>query len=198
MNTLPFRRLSARLLMLLMPLGSCLAAPEVALTPGSQTVVLGSQFTVDLVVSGLGNGVALSAFDLGIDFDAVRMSFASATFGDQLDLFGLGDLQAVTVTPGRVELFEVSLESSSDLLTLQAANFRLGSITFNGVGLASDSPLVLSMNAFGDADGASLVAALHGAVMTITAVPENGTFSLALVGCCFAFGVMRSRRMRLQ
>ncbi len=197
MNTLPFSRLFARFLLLLMPFGPCLAAPEVVLTPGSQTVVLGSQFTVDLVVSGLGHGVALSAFDLGIDFDATAMSFASATFGDQLDLFGLGDLQAVTVTPGRVELFEVSLDPSSDLLRLQALSFRLGRITFDTVGLASGSPLLLSMNAFGDADGVELAAALRGAVVTIAAVPENATFLLALVGCCVVGGVMRSRRKRL-
>ena len=59
---------------------------------GTQTVLLGGQVSNEVVVSGLVTGVAPSVetFDINVDFDPLLLSLATVTFGDQLDVLGLG------------------------------------------------------------------------------------------------------------
>ena len=170
-------------------LAICLALPAsatiISFSPSSQLVNVGSTTTVDLIISGLGDGAApsLGTFDLDIGFDASVLTFNGATFGNQLDLFGLGDINSVTAGVGTINLFEVSLESAADLDSLQAGSFTLATLSFTALSDGS-SPLSISVNALGDSLGdplqAELVAGSINSIRNINTVPEPS--SLLLVG----------------
>ena len=182
--------------MALLAASPCLGVPTISLLPQTQTVMLGTPFTVDLLILGLGNGVALGAFDLNLDLVSTDIVFVGATFGAQLDLFSFGDLQSVTVTAGRVQLLEVSFESSADLLALQPANFRLASITFDTLASTASSPLTLSLNALGDAAGAPLSATVLSGAVTISPVPESSALAMMLAGSALLASLLSRRRQQ--
>lgn len=153
-------------------------AITVSFDPTAQTVATGSSFSVKLGISGLGNGAApsLGTFDLDIGYNSSLLSFTSVSFGDpvlgdQLDLFSLGSFTSSSnTTPGTVNVFELSFDSVADLNTLQAANFTLATFTFSALS-GGISPLSISINALGDANGDPLVATTASGSVTVTAVP---------------------------
>jgi hypothetical protein len=63
--------------------------------------------------------------------------------GDQLDLFSLGSLALATPGAGSVNLFELSLDTVSDLNDLQAPDFILAKLSFDPFGIGI-SPLTFS------------------------------------------------------
>lgn len=172
-------------------LALCTALPASAITievsPSSQSVDVGSPTTVELVISGLGDGTApsLGTFDLDVGFDSSILSFTGATFGNQLDLFGLGSLQDVIAGVGTVNLFELSLDLADDLDTLQAGSFLLATLSFDALASGS-STLSISVNALGDSLGAPLEAEVIGrtirSVGNVGAVPEPTTLPLLGIG----------------
>lgn len=160
------------------------SAITVGFNPLSQSVSVGSTATVDLVISGLGDGAApsLGTFDLDIGFDPSVLDFSGATFGNQLDLFGLGDINAVTPGLGTVNLFELSLESSTDLDSLQAGEFTLVTLSFTALSGGS-SPLSISVNALGDSVGDPLQAELiSGNISGVGTIPEPSSLLLMGIG----------------
>ena len=167
-------------------LAICFALPAAAITigfsPSSQSVSPGSITTVDLVASGLVDSAApsLGAFDLDVSFNPAVLSFNGVIFGNQLDLFGLGDINAITPGAGILNLFELSLESAIDLDNLQAGTFVLATLSFDIVGTGT-SQLGVSVNALGDSLGNSLSAELFGGSITgagTSEVPEPSTLWL--------------------
>ncbi len=171
------------------------AAPSQAIilsfAPATQNASVGFPTDVAVVISGLGNGAApsLSAFDLDVDFDSNVLSFLGVTFGDpvlgdQLDLFALGSLAGTTSGLGVVNLFELSLDSPADLDALQAGSFTLATLTFDTLA-AGFSPLGISVNALGDANGNPLTATIAGGSVTAAgagAVPEPASLLLVFAG----------------
>jgi hypothetical protein len=159
-------------------------AVTIAVRPPTQSAGIGSQVQVDLTISGVNSGIvpALGAFDLNLGFDPALLSFQSATFGNQLDVFGLGDIQSGSLTSaGTVEAYENSLDSTADLTSHQASNFPLVSLFFNTIG-SGTSPLNVSINAVADANGSALASGLTQGSVTISAVPEPATYALLLGG----------------
>lgn len=139
---------------------------------GSQTVAQGGFTTVDLGISGLGNGTALGGFDLNVGFDPSLLSFSSAAFGDptlgdQLDLEGFGTITDTVAGSGTTELYELSLDSPSALISLQPSSFTLGTLTFVGL-RAGKSPLSISFNTLADQNGNSLSAMAADGTITVT------------------------------
>lgn len=158
----------------------CEAAPAevVDISPAAQTIGLGSQANVALQISGLGASAApsLGAYDVTISFNPLVLQFANLNFGDpvlgdQLDLFGLGNIQSISTTTNSVEIFELSLDSIDDLNALQAANFTLATLIFNATGVGT-SPLNITVNALSDAYGDALGAGIRNGSVAVSAVPE--------------------------
>lgn len=151
--------------------------------PASQFVSVGSTTTVDVSIAGLTNGAApsLGVFDLDIGFDPVLLDFQGAAFGDQLDLFGLGNSQGITPGVGTVNLYEFSFDAAADLDSFQAPSFVLATLSFNVLS-TGNSPLSLLVNALGDSLGDPLAfdAPIAGNITSVSAVPEPT--SLALIG----------------
>jgi hypothetical protein len=164
-------------------LGGCPAVFASTITvsvfPSSQAVTLGSLVNVALEVAGLGAQAApsLGTFDLNLDFDPTILSFNSTVFGDpilgdQLDPTGLGNtINFSSPGSGTVELFDLSLDTASQLNGLQPAAFILGSLAFDTIG-AGTSPLNVTINAMGDADGNSLSAGIQDGSLGVNSAPE--------------------------
>ena len=143
------------------------AAVTLSISPGAQMATVGSQVSVDIVASGLGNGTTLGAYDVNIAFDSAVLSYSGATFGNQLNSSGLGDVQSVTPGGGTVELFELSLDSAAALNASQPSSFRLATVTFNALATSNNSPIMLSINAIADAAGKTLPASLQSGSVSI-------------------------------
>lgn len=151
-------------------------AAVVTVTPNASSVELGDQISIDLVVSDLGDGVApsLGVFDIDFVFDSSVLALSSVTYGDQLDLFGLGSLQSTdNSVSGLVNLFELSFDLADDLDTLQAPSFTLATLVFDTLSIASASALSIAINAFGDSVGDALAATVVNASVDITAPPAT-------------------------
>src|SRR5689334_6984032 len=151
--------------------------------PASQSANVGGSTSVNLAISGLGNHTApsLGDYDLVINFDSGILAFNSLIFGDpilgdQLDLFGLGNVNGFQpLGAGSLNLFEVSLDSAADLDSMQNASFILATLRFD-VMSAGTSTLSIGINSLGDSLGNPL--SVDTATGAITAVPELGTSSL--------------------
>jgi hypothetical protein len=186
---------------LVLALQSVAIAATITVAPFLPQSPLGSQVTVTIGVSGLGAGTAPSVgtFDLDLGFDPLLLSFVSATFSNQLDILGLGDIQAVAPSVGSVNVFELSLDSASDLNALQLPAFTLATLTFDTLA-EGVSPLTVSLNALGDADGNALEANIQNGAITIqNGTPTNPTpepNSTVLVAIGLLSIAMATRRIR--
>jgi hypothetical protein len=162
----------------------------IAVLPPSQDVPTGASADVGVFISGLGHHVApaLGAFDLDIScdpalLDLMRVTFGDPTLGDQLDLFTLGSISGVTPGVGVVNVFAESLDDPGDLDALQAGSFLLATLRFGALALGT-SPVGVSINALGDAQGNPLPSQVGSGSVTVTPrqVPEPATFLLWVAG----------------
>lgn len=183
-----------------------LHAITVSLNPATQTVTAGSSVDVALVISGLGSGAApsLGTFDLDLSFNSSILSFTGAVFGDpglgdQLDVLGLGSIFAATPGAGSVNLFELSFDAAADLDALQADSFTLATLSFSALS-AGTSPLGITLNALGDANGDPLTADLADGSINVNAnnnagsVPEPATWLLLGLGALTMNRFTRQRK----
>jgi len=153
--------------------------------PNDQTVFLGDSVSVDLVISGLGDGItdSLSTFDLNIDFDSAILSFNRVEFGDpllkdQLDLWNLGSYYRVAPEVGTVNLCELSFDNPDDLLSYQAPTFTLATLFFDtiagGTSILSMDNIILG-DAWGDSLGVDTI--LNDSII-VDPIPEPATMLL--------------------
>ncbi|MDH3317563.1 MAG: cohesin domain-containing protein [Gammaproteobacteria bacterium] len=168
----------------------------VAVNPTGQVVGVGTQAVAAITISGLGDLAApsLGTFDLDLSFDPSILSFSSATFGNQLDLFGFGSINAATPGVGSVNLFELSLDLPSVLDSFQQGSFTLATIIFDTLAVGTSS-LTISNLILGDALGNRLVAGVSGGSMNV--VPLPGALVLFGSGIAALAGWGRWRRRRL-
>ena len=170
--------------------------------PSSQSVAIGLPVSVGVTISELGDlsPPSLSTFDLNITFDPGLLSFNSAVFGDpvlgdQLDVMGLGGNPtfAGIISPGVLNIFELSFDSPDDLNTLQAGNFTLATLVFASIGVGT-SALEISVNTLGDAVGDPLSAAVTSGSITVnsSSIPEPAVLPLISVGL-MSLACMRRR-----
>ena len=124
-------------------------AATIGFEPVSQTVPVGESVSVDLVISGLGDGTSpsLAGFDLFIEYDPTILALSDVSFGDpdlgdQLDVlfWGINDYDVSTYAPGIEEIFELSWNPAADLVDQQAPSFVLATLTFDTLSVGT-SPL---------------------------------------------------------
>jgi len=171
---------------------------QLSFIPGSQTVFAGStmQVAVGISLLNIGGPPSLGAYDLSVLFDPSLFSYSSVAFGDpvlgdQLDLFGLGNIQSSTPGTGSVNLFELSLDSASDIDALQAGDFTLFTLSFLALSPGT-SPLSMSVNALSDAIGAPIsFAAGDGSASAVNDVSTPEPATSVLLGLGTALLVVR-------
>jgi N-acetylmuramoyl-L-alanine amidase len=171
----------ALLLALIAPMKSW--AISISFNPGSTSAIIGATTTVNLRISGLvdGDSPSLSSFDLNIEFDSGLLALGGVTYGVQLDLLGLGSVIVTSPAPGNVNLFQLSLDSPSDLDSLQTGDFTLAILQFEALSIGT-SPLIISVNALADSAGNLLVADTQSGEIRVLSgsVPEPSTVLLLL------------------
>ena len=147
-----FMRLGALLFILLSSLGPGRAsAISLNFLPASQTINLGEQATVDVVVAAP-SGNLIGAYDFFVNYDPAVISFSGLTFGTGLG--GPADsLQDVLEDPtGSVNVAELSLVSDLSGLQDGTSDLLLFSMTFTPVNFGT-STLMFSENILGIAGG---------------------------------------------
>jgi hypothetical protein len=159
--------------------------------PNLPGVIVGETFDVQIVASSLINGAtpSLGTYDIDVFFNPLVLTFNSVIFGDQLDPSGLGSIRNATPGLGRVNLFELSLDSPLDLDTLQTGSFPIATLTFTTVTIGVSS-LELGINSLGDSLGNPLIASVGSGSVTVT--PEPST--ILLLGLGVGVGMVLRRK----
>jgi len=158
-------------------------------------VSVGSVVGVSIDISGLtaGKQPGVGAFDIDVGFDAGKVSFQSAQFGSWLDLAGLGDFRAATAGAGSVNVFEVSLDSTGNLIASQPSSFTLVTLSF--LTLASGStPLTVTINSLAAADATALAATTVDGQIAVSSVPEPQAWMQMCFGLCAVGWLVRRHR----
>lgn len=181
---------AARNLALLSFLGAVASSASAAITlsfdPATPSFKSGATVDVALVISGLTAGAApgVGAFDLNVAYDSALLTATGVTFGTKLGDPATDTLtDSVLSTPGNVNVAQVSLLPTADLIALQPASFTLATISFT---------------ALADGKGAfSLVGDLRvddplGNKLPV--VPEPGSIALSAAGLIALGWRVRSRR----
>jgi len=161
--------------------------------PVSQDVSLGNLVSVDLVISGLGNGpdnLALGAYDLDISFDSTILKFVSADFGTGLGGPNSSVTYADSPTLGLIDICEISGLPSPTLNSSQLDIFTLVTLNFDTIFAGKSYLKVLDASIdpnfyLGDADAAVLSAELQGGEINVNGtapVPEPATILLLASG----------------
>ena len=168
--------------------------------PAVQQGMNGDFVSVDLVVSGLGDGVApsIGAFDLDVGYDLTRLAFSSFSLSSLLGDFLL--VEAIDVSlgdlGGTVALGAISFLTPAELDALQGPVVTLASITFEvldlEVGEFTDVT-IQSIIGLGDAFGREITVdgTRVGRIVNGAVVPEPSAAALLLLGV-----VLLARRMQ--
>ncbi len=116
------------------------AAIIIDFVPSDQTVGLGADVGVDLVISGLGDFTApsLGAFDFDLTYDEAILSPRSVTVTTRLGDGTLGQtIEGLDISSaGLIDLFVVSLLSQQELEALQPESFVLATFSFETIATA--------------------------------------------------------------
>lgn len=175
-------------------------AVMVAFNPATPSANAGDTVDIAITISDLGDGAApsLGVYDLTVGYDPLLLApfgspsivFGDPVLGNQLDLFGLGSVTSFDDSVAGVwNLFELSLDSVSDLDSLQAASFVLGTVTFKAIAPGT-SPLSFLSATLGDAAGDPLSVSLGSGEVTVNSspVPAPAVLWLLLPGLALVMG----------
>jgi hypothetical protein len=169
------------------------------LPTGTYVPAVGSSAQINVFASGFGKKVApsLSAFDLEVAFDPALVSLDPSSVVidpfNQLNFDGFALTGFDAPSPGVLHIFEVSIDTSDSLNTLQDGNFLLArfELTMIAEGI---SPLHFQNVVLGDAYGQEISAQLvDGSIQT----PEPTSFSLMCFGLAGLVFAQSARRRRI-
>jgi hypothetical protein len=170
-------------------------AISIGFQPVAQTINEGDAFTIDVVVSGLSSvSEIVAAFDLDVTYNPSILAATGVTFGTLLGDPALFEADnGVVQTSGRIDFWEVSLLSDSDLLLLQPDSFSLATFSFQTLS-AGTTELLFDPNMPPGIDVKGLLAnrlsldvsaASINVAAQLNSVPEPSTILLCLLGLGF-------------
>ncbi len=155
----------------------------------NQFVELGDSVTVDLRISELNNEI-LTTFDLDIGFEGSILNFQNFTFGTGLDVLEFGTFNNTdTIGSNAVNIYELSFDSDTDLISLQPNEFTLGTFNFETLSIGTSALNISTSALLGGESASFLIADLQYGSITVTAppsaVPAPSTiwlFGIGLIG----------------
>lgn len=115
-------------------------AVSLSVSSSSISVLPGDSVSAEIAVSGLGDmtSPSLSAYDLNLGFNSSLLTFDGITYGDpllgnQLELGGLESIKGSPLVQGNTvrDIFEISLDFSSELVNFQISDFILATLVFD-------------------------------------------------------------------
>lgn len=185
------RTLALLLTLLLWVPATTAQAVSLSLEPANVTTA--GPFSLDLIASGLGAGVApsIGGFDVTLGFDDTLLSFASVAFGTE---FGTAIMGTGPNGPGNTRAFLVSLSSAAVLDAAQGANVLLASFTFD-VASAGTSTVTIASQLISDAFGNQIPIDALGSA-TVNAVPEPSAALAFGLGSIVMLRNVAARRRR--
>ena len=197
------------MILLATPLGEQPRAVILSLIPNASSIHLGESVLVDLRISDLGNftSPSLGAFDVTVLYDPGILLLDNVTYGGNL----LGSItNTLTVPPGEVRVFEVSLAAPAALDATQPNEFTLVTFALEGIALGDSALTIDEANSWLSNAGSDVSMAFAAETMPfqavgtrISVVENGGSTPIPLPGTLFlmvpgllAVGVVgvRSRR----
>ena len=195
-----------RKLLILFTILFLLAAPlfadpvELTVQPSDSELTLGDPLSVDVNISGLGDGAApsLSTFDLVLQFDSLILSFVDVDFGTELGWpFSL--YSTISTSEG-YSFLEISFDDPFYLDLFQPGAFTLLTAHFSSIAIGT-SPLTLDSVILGDSIAFPLDFTATNSSVNVTsspsvATPEPGTLILLVAaGMAIVMMSLGSRRL---
>jgi len=167
--------------------------PSLKITSSESMVTVGDNFSVivsvfDMLDEGAGS---LGGYDLNVFFDPNLLSYGDITWGNQLDLLGLGSFQFADDSNaglGSINVYELSLD---DVDSLQLDDFVLFTLTFSALD-AGTTNISLGVNALSDALGNDIYYRDIDP-LTVQAVPLPAALPLFASALALGFGLARRR-----
>ncbi len=164
------------------------SATTLSISPSGQNVNLGQPTAVDIVIAGLGDGIApsLGAFEVEIGFDESRLALSDVVFSDLLGDIGIDADASSTPSTSTVGLFGFSFLFADELALIQSDSFTLATLSFDTI--AAGDANVRGISTFlSDGIGFELTLdqPIDDAVITIAApmqIPQPSVAWLALIG----------------
>ncbi len=174
---------------------------QLTLTPVAGTSSTnGSSLTYDINISNLQTSAnepqALGAYDIFIDFDPSIVSVAGETINSTpLNVGGDGDAPFTSLTPGQVELSDVSLDFNPADFSSQATSFTIGTVTFTGIGTGTSDLTFDAFTSLSDQNANLIVFGATGStISSVVATPEPSSIGLGLLaGAVFVAFAFRRR-----
>ena len=166
---------------------ACLASPlshaiSIGFSPVNQSVYLGDNAYVDVVVSDFQADESLGDYDLNVSYDNSILDLTSIVFGSEL---GFSDQGSADLGGGVFNLYELSWESPASLAS-QADSFTLATLTFSTLATGISSLDFSSIFSLGDQYGNWLSADQGSGSIEVKErsvnVPEPGSFMLLAAG----------------
>jgi hypothetical protein len=186
-------------------------AGRVTYSPLTQSVAQGTPVSVDVLITGLGNGTtpALGGYDLTVFFDSSILTPTTVNFtsrlgdtSDPLQVLSFNNFVLVGGNIVGVELVELSFLSASDLFSQQTtanAGFKIATLGFN-TGSAGVSTLTTSVASAADENSNAISLTTDSGSVTVTSTtpasvtPEPGTILLLSSGLLLVVGRSAFRR----
>jgi hypothetical protein len=161
-----------------------------SLDPVDQEANIGEMVAVNVMISGLGDGVPLSlaTFDIDVAFDTSALSFAGYNLGSELgaDFFASDDFSLGTDGfggPSAVNIAEFSYLSNEDLWDFQPGSFALAELFFTVIAEAGTSALAFSFADLTDVNGDTVnIIGVNDASVTVSTPATLSLMGLALLG----------------
>ncbi len=187
-------------------LGTAAHAVMISFNPSATTVQVGDSFSVDIVVSDLGDVV--SGFDLDVTFDDTLLAGDGASFGTLLGNLGTQAFADTIVGADAINVAEFSFLSNMSLDALQDDSVTLATLNFTALAagiaeLAFALDASLQLNVFGsDPFSPFAFDNIGTAQITIEAAPvimsEPRPLALLAAGLILLAATRRGRRRSLQ
>lgn len=184
--------------LVMLPFGVSATLVSWGLLPDSQTVDVGQPFQLDLVVSGLGDGIppSLEGFDVDITFsNNFTIDPNSVVFGTSLgDPNDPAQTQTTSSLIGQEVLFlqMQSFLTASNLDGIQGSSISLATMTFTGSAVGT---YLFSGDDFSGGlfltDGTSEQPGITNAYVTVQSVPEPSTILLLVGGLGIMLGLRK-------